>query len=697
MSAWLRKSFAEWLKELSVRPLLLVLEDLHWGDLLSAAYLGDALRMLANQPLMVLALARPEIHAAFPELWSGTEKLDLALGRLAPRAAERLVRIALGEALAADAVSSIVGRADGNPFYLEELIRCVADGRGGSLPDTVLALAQSRLERLDPDARRIVRAGSVFGEVFWRAGVLALVSAQASAGDVDAQLERLVRGEVLVEMHESRFPGDQEYTFRHGLLRDAAYAMLTEADRATGHLIAGDWLEQAGEKEPLTLADHFDLGKQPKRAAPWLVRAARAALHGGNPRATLQLGRRAITCGAEGPERGALGLFQVTALYHLGDLVGAVACGREALEFLPAGTPLWCLCATHVFTLGALSGNPDLEAPVLEELSNLPAEKTQSGIYGYAVCLACMGLTAVGATELARSIVERAQSTKLGDSNGVSTFVVGLRVGRAYLGLFTGQLSDALRDLAEARALTERWHELRGSSSAWQQMVGAASYLLVAALAEAGDCEQAQAAAAQLREFCGPAGMHLYSDRVAESAASAMLHARRSDEAIELLRPLIDRPDRHLALSAQARLAHALIAIGDLDAAESAANAAIEHGAVFPSTRPAGLGALALVALRRRQAEQALSFAERGLEAEAHGSWLGDGSILRLARAEALDALGRTRDAHATIADARDRILRIAATLDDLRLRETYTTNIEANSRTLLLARDWLEDETAAG
>jgi len=78
-----------------------------------------------------------------------------------------------------------------------------------------------------------------------------------------------------------------------------------------------------------------------------------------------------------------------------------------------------------------------------------------------------------------------------------------------------------------------------------------------------------------------------------------------------LLRTLVERPDRQLAISARARLAHALIAAGDLDSAASEASAALEEGGRFPSTRPTALGALSLVALHRGQLADAVALADR--------------------------------------------------------------------------------------
>jgi serine/threonine protein kinase len=101
MAGWLRRSFAEWLTaECSTRPILVVLEDLHWGDLPSVTYLDAGLRGLATKPFMLLALARPEVHESFANLWAGAPTIEVPLGRLTRRAAERLVRTALGDEIA---------------------------------------------------------------------------------------------------------------------------------------------------------------------------------------------------------------------------------------------------------------------------------------------------------------------------------------------------------------------------------------------------------------------------------------------------------------------------------------------------------------------------------------------------------------------------------------------------------------------
>jgi len=275
MAEWLRRSFGEWLAaECAERPLLLIFEDLHWGDLPSMTYVIEALRLLAARPLMILALARPEVHDALPTLRQAKAMRELRLEGLSPRAAERLVKAALGDGATPDTITRLVERADGNPFYLEELVRRVVEDGGDALPETVLALVHSRLDGLPPEARRLLRAASVFGEMFRRDAIGALLGEASGVGDLDGWLTWLVDHEVFVPARETRFPRAHEYAFRHGLLREAAYAMLTESDKTMGHRLAGEWLETAGEKDPLTMADHFERGGDSARAVRWLMSAA---------------------------------------------------------------------------------------------------------------------------------------------------------------------------------------------------------------------------------------------------------------------------------------------------------------------------------------------------------------------------------------------------------------------------------------
>ncbi|HSK04999.1 MAG TPA: protein kinase, partial [Kofleriaceae bacterium] len=262
MSEQMREAWMSFLTaETAVHPVLLVLEDLHWGDFGTVRFIDAALRDRSKRPWMVLALARPEVFEVFPKLWAERQHVqEIRLKELGRRAGERLIRQVLGDRVGPETIERLVTQADGNAFYLEELIRAVAEGKDRALPETVLAMVETRLGRLPLEARRVLRAASVFGQVCWEGGVTVLLGGAMGPTMVGEWLARLVEQEVLADRPASRFSGEHELAFRHALLREGAYATLTEEDRRLGHHLAGEWLERRGEADPMVLAGHFERG-----------------------------------------------------------------------------------------------------------------------------------------------------------------------------------------------------------------------------------------------------------------------------------------------------------------------------------------------------------------------------------------------------------------------------------------------------
>ncbi|AUX43434.1 protein kinase [Sorangium cellulosum] len=280
-------------------PYLLVLEDIQWGDAASLKLISRALRELRDRPFAVLYLARVEVRKAFPILWEGSEIHEITLGALPRRAAEELVRQMLGDGLPPSEVARLVERASGNAFYLEELIRAVAEGRADRLPETILGMVEARLDAIPAEARRLLRAASVFGETFWKRGALALLGdAEGSTLAVD-WLPWMLQRELLERREQSRFSDQEEYAFRHALIRDGCYAMLPEHDRALGHRLAAEWLLQAGEHDSKVLAEHFERGGEPRLAVELYLHAAEQALAGSDPAAAIALAERGLALGAE--------------------------------------------------------------------------------------------------------------------------------------------------------------------------------------------------------------------------------------------------------------------------------------------------------------------------------------------------------------------------------------------------------------
>ena len=316
MADQIARAFEDILRTWCVKQsLVLLVEDLHWGDAASIKLLDRALRKLAGADLFVLAMARPEVHERFPTLFQNRDVTEVRLPPIPKRACARLVHEVMGERADAAEVGRIVERSEGNGFYLEELIRAEAEkprrpsgahtpsSHPDSLPDTVIAVAQARLERLEPSVRRVLRAASVFGDVFWFEGVSALVGEGAPA--LRPVIASLVEQEAIVPSEQPRIAGVQEFSFRHALLRATAYATLTDDDRALGHRLAAQWLDEVQE-DGEAVAVHWLEGGDRGRAAASFFRAGTARWSRAQADAAARCATRALLVGGGEEETDAI-------------------------------------------------------------------------------------------------------------------------------------------------------------------------------------------------------------------------------------------------------------------------------------------------------------------------------------------------------------------------------------------------------
>src|SRR5262249_18388497 len=145
------------------------------------------------------------------------------------------------------------------------------------------------------EARRVLRAASIFGDAFTATDVGALLGPSGKPQRTAQWLSTLADREVLVPRPERARGGEQEYRFRHPILREAAYAMLTDGDRILGHRLAAEHLEARGDADPMVLAEHLERAHLPERAGAFYLDAARRALRGGDADATLRRARRGLT------------------------------------------------------------------------------------------------------------------------------------------------------------------------------------------------------------------------------------------------------------------------------------------------------------------------------------------------------------------------------------------------------------------
>ncbi|MBK7582697.1 MAG: protein kinase [Myxococcales bacterium] len=388
--------------ELAEHPVILVLEDLHWGDWGSVRFVDAALRQHADRPLFVLALARPEIRERFPNLWAERRAISLPLSELGRRAAEQLVESMLGSGIDKARVQTVVERASGNAFFLEELIRAVAEGaEDDALPGSILAVAEARVAQLDPEQRQVLRAASVFGQLFWPAGVAQLLGRQPDS--VTAELARLAERELVTRRRDSRFGGHEEYVFRHTFVRETAYSMLTAEDQRLGHRLAADWLLSVGEREPLLLAEHWQRGGEPAKAAPLYRRAAEHAIGGNDFERAVEHCERSLAAGATGELAGEVYLLMSQAHQWRGAAEAREAAARRAAELFEPLSPRWYVALGEQAKIASRSGR---HAALKELFETIAADNSPLTAAARALVLAQLSVPALraGENELAKRI-----------------------------------------------------------------------------------------------------------------------------------------------------------------------------------------------------------------------------------------------------------------------------------------------------
>jgi hypothetical protein len=240
-------ALVEWLAAHPARhPVVFVCDDLQWADRASLRLLAGALRELSRRPILMVCFVRPDLDRELEEMWKDQRLDRVRLPPLARPAGQELLRTYAGR-ISAEAEEYVFERWEGNPFFLMELAGAFRDG-ALLAPDAVLGVAEMRLLRLDAEARRVLRAASLFGDSFEFEAVLALLGLKGRAA-LGNTLEALVASNLLGRTA----PMSSTYTFRRKLLREAAFAMLPTAERDAGVLRARQWLEEAGRTLPQLL------------------------------------------------------------------------------------------------------------------------------------------------------------------------------------------------------------------------------------------------------------------------------------------------------------------------------------------------------------------------------------------------------------------------------------------------------------
>ncbi|MDC3959846.1 protein kinase domain-containing protein [Polyangium jinanense] len=690
MNEQIQRAFLDLLTaECVEHPVLLVLEDLHWGDPATVKLVDAALVERRELPFFVLALARPEIVEMFPKLWQGRIVHRVRLGGLHDSAAGELVTAVLGPEVPAASVKRVVEQAAGNALFLEELIRAAAEGKAEGQPDTVLAMLQARLSCLDPACRRVLSAASVFGRTFWRGGVLTLLGRAREASSTDERLFELVEAEVLQRRTQSRFTGETEYEFRHALLRDAAYGLLTEADRVLGHRLSCAYLEQVGETDPMVLAEHARAGGDLARAADHYLRAAQQSYHQDDLDGMWTRAERGLQCGAAGELRGKLLTLELEACVWRLDWQNGVRIGKEALALLSEGSVAWNEAAASYLVIvvnRTMQNEVDMLVRVLEDVDP-PPDAVASCLLLLGSITAGLGMT--GSHERAARLLSRLEALSPRLPEGELLAAGHIQQARAIFAFFIE--GDLWATLTRARASIELYTS--ACSSNWW---GMSVCLSSAALAALGDIAAAERA---IEDVLGSALRRNDVFLVSTARFYRMLVLAKQNapdrraEVEGLARLLIEQGamEDTIAVSYGA-LARVFLAEGRVVEAREAAEKALGLMDYVRGWRPSIERTLILALLREGRPEEARRVADDVARwMEARGGMAGYAEIpLRLAIAEARAATGDMPAAREALAEAIRRLEWRLERIEDPVMRALHR-ELPEHVRLRELEREWLK------
>ena len=281
------------------RPAVLFLDDVHWADDGSLDLLEYLVREGRDIPLLIVCLARPTLFDRRLNWGLGHTRLDLPplsdeeSGRLV---AEILQKVAL---IPPELSRLVVGSAEGNPFYVEELIKkliedavILPDEDGWRvestrlaethMPSTLTGLLHARLDALPTAERDALQRAAVVGRVFWESAVESLsTGVRTERTSIYEILLRLRAKELIFDRETATFAGEQEYVFKHALLHDVAYERVPRRLRRAYHAEAAAWLiahsgERAAEYAGV-IARHYEQAGEHLAAAEWYIRAGKQA------------------------------------------------------------------------------------------------------------------------------------------------------------------------------------------------------------------------------------------------------------------------------------------------------------------------------------------------------------------------------------------------------------------------------------
>ncbi|MGE0784296.1 MAG: pyridoxal-dependent decarboxylase [Sandaracinaceae bacterium] len=694
------------LAETMERGLVVVLEDMQWGDGPSVRLVERAMRRAEGRALFVWAIARPEVYGAVPQLALLPSTEELALQPLDDAAALEFVRAMLPDGSGA-IHREIVQRSDGSPLFLEELVRHAAVHGPATLPLTVLAMLHARVERLAKEPRRLLRAASVLGRTFWAGAVAYLLGdAEREGAGLTEELDALVAAELIEHRAGGRFHHQPEYRFRQSLLRDAVYATFTDDDRRTGHRLAAEWLERAGEHNPLVLAEHFERGGAPERAAQFFLRASHTALDGHDVTAALELAKRARASAEHLVEtldadalKGEIALAESEALTWLGDFAAAELAATEAMELLERGSASWFRAISHAIAASGRRGAYDLAIDWQDAVATAEAASADAAYARLsALCGAARQLFHAGGYDVASELIEHLARALESEDHPLALAELYRVMGAQARHI--GDLAGDIEYYESALAAFERAGDTRNACNA-RVSVGFA-------MIEIGYHEEAHELLDEALAQADRLGLLTVQNRASQNLGLLMTYEGRFDDAVALLERVVRDSHAHgnvrfegwsrIYLS-RALLGAGLTAKSDAEHdrwIDRALAEASEAARLLEVTPPARAGALAMLALTHLAAigrDRASSFREAEIHArgalavlETFGGIEEFESLVWLAAVQTARAAGDLHTARERVRAAIARLHERTEAIPDPDVRTSFLTRVQENAELAALA-----------
>jgi predicted ATPase/class 3 adenylate cyclase len=365
------------------------LDDVHWADDSSIDVIKDVGRMTAKHPILLVCLTRPSLYERRPYWGEGQEfHRRIELQPLSKRESRQLVEAILKhvEHVPLELRELVVQGAEGNPFYIEELIKMLIERgvivRGEissngeerwrviqaqlelvDVPTTLAGVLQARLDSLVEDEKRILQQAAVVGRTFWDRVVEHIhtqTNGKANGQNVGEMLKRLREKELIFRREDSAMDDAQEYIFKHDVLREVTYDTVLVKERKVYHGMVADWLltnsQQRMREYYGLVGEHLRLAGRLEQAVRYFLQAGDQALRNYANAEAQEYYRRALVLGPEEGVRLSLLTGIGRAYSREGVYEQAMAKWEEGIEICRKQGDLEGMA--HLYTLAIGAANP---------------------------------------------------------------------------------------------------------------------------------------------------------------------------------------------------------------------------------------------------------------------------------------------------------------------------------------------------